>query len=609
MAAAATWTCETCTYQNAPAMGYCEMCEMSRPEEGKTFWRCDLCDEECTEQRFHTEGTGPDSIEDLCPTCHRYNTGSGQMFAGVSFVKICDTAAARGGKPKSKSTSKPKAGARTKLKKKTQAKPVPAVAVNDAEATSMGANPTQTHKTGVQDSDSAEHSTEELSNRSKAHQKNDASTAEKPTAAISRKRNRARRSKPADSDASTVGASCDVGSASFAAAAAAPEGSRRRGDLQRARERASAYALGLDTAPTGGASGIAAIGPSSSSSEDDDDADDGAEQGGGWDGPFAIARQMGRSARRERKARRRAARNGAGSGAQAPAEEPPLELEWTPHRGPRRAAAQHSPLPSLETLALRCLVQNFDALVALGAVTHRVRSDIGAELCKHGALTSEALTVLMDETGMDPWVEGWSEVELSDCAKVEEQAMLKMLRAPVPARLVRLELKSCGRGFGSKAADALGPQCPTLATLKLHGCYRLYDADILGILRRSPALTSLALEHAAELTVTTLEVTVCPHLPSDSLSNRILLVVDRCFGALQALADGLVPQLEHLSLSGCPHLCVAPEYGASKAVAMEQLARADMRRLNKLDLSHNPTLSASTLSRVLSHHVPTLHCE
>ena len=63
-----------------------------------------------------------------------------------------------------------------------------------------------------------------------------------------------------------------------------------------------------------------------------------------------------------------------------------------------------------------------------------------------------------------------------------------------------------------------------------------------------------------------------------------------------------MPQLQHLSLSGCPHLCAAPEDTASPEVAMEQLARTEMRRLSKLDLSHNPTLSASTLSRILSHH-------
>eukprot|EP01043_Picozoa_sp_COSAG02_P055554 COSAG02_NODE_6457_length_3560_cov_7.670904_3_plen_501_part_00 len=470
------WTCETCTYVNAPLMLYCEMCEMSRPEEGATFWRCDLCDEECTERRFHTEGTGPDSIEDLCPTCYDNNTGSGQMFAGVAFVEMCDRVVAARRKPTSKpckaTKSKPKGAARTKPKKKTKAKSVSMV-----PRTSTGSN-----------------------------------EKERPVpAATGRKRSRSHQGKPASAENLTTGTSSDVGTASFAAAAVAPEGSRRQGDLQRARERASAYAMGLDTAPSTVTSGAEANPSSSTSSSSDDDAgvSGDTEQGARWDGPFAIARQMGRSARRERKARRRAARNGSSGGVQVSTDEPPLDLEWTPHRGPRRAIAQHSPLPSLETLALRCLVQNFDALVALGAVTHKVRSDIGAELCKHGALTSEALTVLMDEVGMDPWVEGWSEVELSDCAKVEEQAMVNMLKPPVPARIVRLQLKSCGRGFGNKAADALGPQCPKLATLQLHGCYRLYDVDVLGILRRSPALTSLALEHAAELTHTTLEVGFC----------------------------------------------------------------------------------------------------
>eukprot|EP01043_Picozoa_sp_COSAG02_P055553 COSAG02_NODE_6457_length_3560_cov_7.670904_2_plen_145_part_00 len=67
-----------------------------------------------------------------------------------------------------------------------------------------------------------------------------------------------------------------------------------------------------------------------------------------------------------------------------------------------------------------------------------------------------------------------------------------------------------------------------------------------------------------------------------------------------------MPRLTHLSLSGCPHLCIVSEDGTSTEVAMEQLARIDMRQLNKLDLSHNPTLSASTLSRILSHHGPEL---
>lgn len=74
----------------------------------------------------------------------------------------------------------------------------------------------------------------------------------------------------------------------------------------------------------------------------------------------------------------------------------------------------------------------------------------------------------------------------------------------------------------------------------------------------------------------------------------------------QALADGLVPHLEHLSLSGCPHLCAAPEDSALADVAMEQLARTEMKQLRKLDLSHNPTLSASTLSQILAHHGPKL---
>ena len=70
----------------------------------------------------------------------------------------------------------------------------------------------------------------------------------------------------------------------------------------------------------------------------------------------------------------------------------------------------------------------------------QVRSDIGAELCKHGALTSDALVVLMDEKYMDPFMEGWSELELMDCAKVEEEAMVKSMSTRNPRLLVITKL-------------------------------------------------------------------------------------------------------------------------------------------------------------------------
>ena len=98
-------------------------------------------------------------------------------------------------------------------------------------------------------------------------------------------------------------------------------------------------------------------------------------------------------------------------------------------------------------------------------------------------------------------------------------------------------------------------------------------------------MTSLSLEHAAEITVKTIE----------------------------ALADKILPQLQRLSLSGCAHLCLMPEdeFGepdASEAaeIALEQLARQTMPQLTALDLSQNPALSPATLSLILTRHGGTL---
>ena len=406
-AAAARWECETCTYANASAMQYCEMCEMSKPVKNKSFVHCDLCPSECTDRHFHTAGDGPGM--DLCPMCFGNYTGDdGMGFEKGNFAEMHGDKKAR-----------PKRARKTKLKKQPAPK-------KKATAAAKAAVKTESTVTPAQDDAAASSQPAKASRAAKkpvAAAKR-AGPAAKPVATKRKRSVCFEPSGPSNASAAVVGAAAAAPAAStstsFTAAAGAPEDSRRRADLKRAQERASAYAMGLDIAadviPEAAAAGAGAEVSESSSEEEPEDE-------GGWDGPLAIAREMGRSARRLRKARRRVERNGgvADAGIEQPDELPPLALEWAPLPGPRRAAAQQ-PLVSLETLALRCLVANFDAVSALGALTPQVQSDIAAELCKHGAMTSEALKVLMDESAMVPYMPGWSELELTDCAKVEEDA-------------------------------------------------------------------------------------------------------------------------------------------------------------------------------------------
>lgn len=68
-------------------------------------------------------------------------------------------------------------------------------------------------------------------------------------------------------------------------------------------------------------------------------------------------------------------------------------------------------------------------------------------------------------------------------------------------RLERLELGTCGRGFGDVAAAAMadkGP-LPGLRALKLGGAYRLKDADLQKLLACAPALEQLRLPQCSLL--------------------------------------------------------------------------------------------------------------
>ena len=103
-------------------------------------------------------------------------------------------------------------------------------------------------------------------------------------------------------------------------------------------------------------------------SDDDDDDDEDEDEEGAWDGPFAIARQMGRQLKRARRLRERAAAGLREAGEDSADEDPEPELEWTPRVGPRAVSGGPCALlPSLEALCCEVLAVHFgDRLRARG---------------------------------------------------------------------------------------------------------------------------------------------------------------------------------------------------------------------------------------------------
>ena len=89
--------------------------------------------------------------------------------------------------------------------------------------------------------------------------------------------------------------------------------------------------------------------------------------------------------------------------------------------------------------------------------------------------------------------------------------MLEGLRS---CRLERLELGTCGRGFGDVAAAAMaarGP-LPVLRSLRLGGAYRLRDGDLALLLERAPNLEQLRLPQCSLLQDAACLPRLCPSI-------------------------------------------------------------------------------------------------
>ena len=90
----------------------------------------------------------------------------------------------------------------------------------------------------------------------------------------------------------------------------------------------------------------------------------------------------------------------------------------------------------------------------------------------------------------------------------------------VACRLERLELGTCGRGFGDVAASAVagkGP-LPCLRSLALGGAYRLRDFDLEKLLVRAPDLEQLRLPQCSLLQAAGCIPQFCPKIRYTELS-------------------------------------------------------------------------------------------
>lgn len=193
-------------------------------------------------------------------------------------------------------------------------------------------------------------------------------------------------------------------------------------------------------------------------------------------------------------------------------EEDPWEPSRDPRLGPRPSAAA---VPSLFSLSVQLLVQHIHAVSSLWGVPDSIRSQLAAAVCAKRKLSPDVALLFGQDMP--------TELVIPDCTQLDAKAMYGLLQlllqgstttaaeeseadspqqpvhhastaataagpaaaddasgqaaagpAAGAARLERLELGACGRGFDDKAAGLVASAGPLsgLRVLRLHGAYR-----------------------------------------------------------------------------------------------------------------------------------------
>jgi DNA repair protein RAD7 len=176
---------------------------------------------------------------------------------------------------------------------------------------------------------------------------------------------------------------------------------------------------------------------------------------------------------------------------------------WEPARNPSLGPRPSAQFPSLFSLAVTLLVQHIGAVTSLWGVPDSIRSQLAAAVCAKRKLSSEVALLFGQDTP--------TELVIPDCTQLDSKAMSRLLQlllvgtieenegsppppppaaaaqdagdlspaaaaaaAPGAARLERLELGACGRGFDDKVAAVVAAAGPLsgLRVLRLGGAYR-----------------------------------------------------------------------------------------------------------------------------------------
>lgn len=350
-----------------------------------------------------------------------------------------------------------------------------------------------------------------------------------------------------------------------------------------------------------------------------------------WCGPFSVARQM-IAAREDARAKREAEQM---DQEQHPLDEiveevkqekkrkanPSMQWKGKVHNSDGRsnlyvlrkkrfvrqqkglAVSGSQKIPSLFSLCVEFLVDNFEFVEGLGPVGSDIRRSICASLVTKGKMNGAAFDTIAES--------GIESLELIDCAAVTQDQLSSALGRLIASGLQALILNHAGRAFGSKAVSAIVSSTLQeegsegggtagegrdvgLFALSIGGAYLLKDDD------------ASTLVEATSSTLSSIEFKACPFLgPSFSTSISENFASSANNGCLLELSLEDVPLTKECLLT----IGSASDALLSlKSLSLRQIEGIDdevvsillnaTRDLEAIDFSNNSVLTDETLSSV-----------
>ncbi|TDH68241.1 hypothetical protein CCR75_006736 [Bremia lactucae] len=318
-----------------------------------------------------------------------------------------------------------------------------------------------------------------------------------------------------------------------------------------------------------------------------------ADEDESWPGYYATIRQLQNNRQAAQDAR-----------LQRPPAAEPQPLVWTPKRAARSSVLQADHVVQrLRDLALQTVAQHIEQLPSLEYIDATARHQVARAVVKLRRLTPEVVPLFI--------FPGVTEIDLPDCSNIDEETLMRGLKACASLTVLRLGL--CGRCVSDNVITELGDALKSVEQLQVQGCYRLSDAGCETLVHRcAPSLDSFEISCNQRITkraidsfsqlarLHSLTLSECPQIGDESIQalKGMKQLRKLQFTQMERLTDaGMVslteslPDLQEISIARCSQL---------SNVAVKGILDA-CRGLTVLNVSDLPLLTDDCFESVRTH--------